>query len=325
MHGLRESYIDALLEQLSFQIQLYDIKKFKTVYIGGGTPSTLSINQLQKLANFIFPLLEIDAEATIEANPNSATFEWLSAVKQMGFNRLSLGVQSFDNQKLKFLGRNHSNEIAIKSLEIANQVGFKNINLDLIYNTAFDSKEIIENDINIALTMPINHISFYSLTIEEGTVFEKIGEKSFENIEETEYFFEKINSKFAQYEISNFGAESKHNFGYWNGENYLGVGSGAVGFWQNQRIYPDRDVNKYISNPTKFEIENLSQSDLRFEKLFLGFRSKIGVLKNELLYNEIQIAETFVSENILTFSNGRYFNKNFLLADELALRIFKEN
>ncbi len=222
------------------------------------------------------------------------------------------------------MGRNHSGKNAIESIEKSFKVGFKNINIDIIYNTAVDSRKLLEKDTNIALNLPINHISAYSLTIEDNTIFGDRGEKSFENLEDTEWLFNKISQKFEQYEISNFGNESKHNLGYWQGDNYLGIGSGAVGFWENHRIYPHRDVAKYIANPIDFQIEKLSENDLRFEKLFLGFRSKVGVLKNILSDNEIKIANMLVQENILKFIENRYINKNYLIADELALRIFKE-
>jgi oxygen-independent coproporphyrinogen-3 oxidase len=303
---------------LEFEISRYQISNFKTVYIGGGTPSTLSPKLLEK----VFAKIPKGAsEITVEANPNSASLEWLREIKNFGATRISLGVQSFDSEKLKFLGRNHSKKDAILSLESASKVGFKDINLDLIYNTAIDSKELLSRDLEIAFSLSQNHMSLYSLTIEENTLFENSPEKSVENLENTKTLFEKVSEKFPQYEISNFGKPSLHNLGYWNSENYIGVGSGAVGFWKDRRFYPERDVKRYIENPLYRKEEILSKADLKFEKLFLGFRSKVGVSEKILSKEESRKADFLVSEKILRKENGRYFNLNFLLADEVTLKI----
>ncbi|EJF06647.1 putative oxygen-independent coproporphyrinogen III oxidase [Thiovulum sp. ES] len=311
----KERYFDALSKQLEFDTQKFEVSKFKTIFIGGGTPSTVESKFYEKL----FSKLDLSetVEITVEANPNSANENWLREMKNLGVNRLSLGVQSFQTEKLKYLGRHHSGKRAKDILEKANKVGIERISLDLIYGTKFDNREFLEKEISELENLPIDHLSLYSLTIEEGTPFQKIGEKNFENISETEWLLEKISEKFPQYEISNFGNPSIHNLGYWGGENYLGLGSGAVGFWNDFRYYPERNPQKYIENPFDREIEKLSENDLFFEKLFLGFRSKIGVSKNDL---DLKILDLLLEKGIVLEKENRIFNKNYLLADEVALK-----
>ncbi len=319
LHYLQNRYIDVLLHQLDFEIERFQIEKFQSIYIGGGTPSTLSIKNIEKLFSKLSKYITPETEITIEANPNSANRDWLSAIYQLGINRISLGVQSFNDKKLKFLGRNHSKNQAIRAVENSYSVGFKNINIDLIYNTSIDNLELIQTDIDTLFSLPISHTSLYSLTIEEETPFANMKRVQREDIELTKYIIQRVDSKFPQYEISNFGTPSKHNLGYWQGKNYIGIGSGAVGFLKNQRFYPNRDVEKYIANPLDIEIERLTESDLKLEKLFLGFRSMVGVAKEILNRCEIEKADILVEHGKLRFENGSYFNSDYLIADEVAL------
>jgi oxygen-independent coproporphyrinogen-3 oxidase len=320
-HDLKERYITSLLQQLDFEIERFKVDNFSSIYIGGGTPSTLKISQVERIFRKISPFLKSNIEITIEANPNSADEVWLREVRNLGVNRLSLGVQSFDREKLKFLGRSHSPESALKSVENGRKAGFSRINIDLIYNTSFDNRELLERDMKIVDNLEIDHLSLYSLILEDGTPFQSREDFLKENLEDTEWLFRRVGERFTQYEISNFGNPSKHNLSYWKGANYLGVGSGAVGFLDDRRLYPNRNLEEYIENPLKIDEEILTDSDLHFEKLFLGFRSKIGVSKEILTSSEIEICELLKSEKILEFRNNRYFNKNYLLADEVALRV----
>jgi len=323
LHHTQNRYLDSLIQQFNFEIQRFKIAKFSTIFIGGGTPSTLSTDNLEKLFSVISPYISDSTEITIEANPNSASEKWLKTAKKVGINRISFGVQSFNNEKLKFLGRNHSKDMAIQSVQNAKQIGFQNINIDLIYDTAVDSRELLNSDIEIAENLPISHISLYSLTLEENTPFENREDVKTENIENAKWIIQRVSQKFPQYEISNFGKISEHNFGYWQGKNYIGLGSGAVGFLKNQRFYPQTDVEKYIQNPLDIRVEDISDDDLKFEKIFLGFRSNAGVSKSILNKTEIENAEFLVQKNILKFESDKYFNLNFLLADEVALQINK--
>jgi oxygen-independent coproporphyrinogen-3 oxidase len=266
-----------------------------------------------------------DIEITTEANPNSASKEWLEGMKSLGVNRVSFGVQSFNENKLKELNRSHSPNDAITAIKNAKNIGIKNISLDLIYNYKGDTKELLLNDINQAFNLPINHISAYELTIEENTHFYKTP-KVAQNNEELAFFVNKEIEKrgFNAYEISNFGSyQSKHNKGYWELKDYIGIGSGAVGFKEDRRFYTQKNIDKYIENPLEIEIEILSKEDILTEKIFLGLRSSIGINKNILDTNMIQKADFLVKKSKLKYENNRYYNLDFFISDEIALYILE--
>lgn len=242
---------------------------------------------------------------------------------ELGVNRISFGVQSFNDEKLKTLGRAHNTIHALNAIHNAQKIGFKHLSIDLIYGVAGDTKELLQNDITHAFSLPIDHISLYSLTIEEHTAFEKTPQLAQEELELTQWLFEKIASQgFEQYEISNFGkSKSIHNLGYWEGKNYIGLGAGAVGFLDNCRFYPSVDIDYYIEHPLEISEEFLDEKALKSEKLFLGFRSCIGVDEKILTKNQLKTAQLLCDEKMLRHHDGRYFNPNFLLADEIALRV----
>ena len=307
--------MQALIVQLQHDIKQYEIDSFKTVYIGGGTPSTIKPALFEEFFAVVAPYLSKETEITIEANPNSATFEWLKAMRDFGANRISFGVQSFDDRKLAFLGRAHRAEDAIKAVENAQKAGFEHINIDLIYETVFDDESFLKKEVDQALQLPIDHISAYALILEENTPFAKKNE--YKSKDDTQGYLLKELIPFEQYEVSNFGHyKSRHNLGYWKLEPYLGVGAGAVGFIGNRRYYPTTDLKAYIANPLKRSHEKLDQNDLRLEKIFLGLRSIVGVEKNLVDATKAQI---LIDEGKLELKGDRLYNKNYFLADEIAL------
>ncbi len=320
---LKDDYIRALEVQLDYELKRFKVTKnsIESVFIGGGTPSTIEPKLYKNIFKRIKPYLNPHAEITSEANPNSATKEWLLGMWVLGVNRISFGVQSFDEQKLKLLNRNHSPKQAKDAIAHAKEVGFENISLDLIYATLGDTKELLQNDINIAKNLPINHLSAYALTIEEGTPFEKKPQMSKEKLSLTNWLFDEIAAcGFCQYEISNFGSyQSKHNLGYWQYKNYIGLGSGAVGKLNTTRYYPTTIVENYIDNPLDVKTETLSKNDIKIEKIFLGFRSNVGVNENILNKDEQKKAKILVDEKKLHFKNGIFYNNDYLLADEITL------
>ena len=320
---LKSAYMRALEKQLEHELKRFNAstKSIKTIFIGGGTPSTVEAKLYKPIFDLLFPYLDENIEITSEANPNSATNDWLSSIYNLGVNRISFGVQSFDNKKLKLLNRAHNKQDAIDAIKNANSIGFKNISLDLIYATFGDTKELLKNDLNTAFSLPINHLSAYALTIEEGTPFESKPQMSKENLELTSWLFDEIKSNgFKQYEISNFGNyKSSHNLGYWEYEDYIGLGSGAVGKLKSQRFYPTIIIEDYIKNPLESRVEELSEKDKKIEKLFLGFRSCVGVNLNILNEYEKKQASILVKEKKLTLKNNILYNFDYLLADELAL------
>jgi len=320
---LKEKYISALIKQLEHELKRFHTKKHSidTLFIGGGTPSTISPELYKPLFEKIRPYLSEDAEITSEVNPNSATHHWLKGMKELGVNRLSFGVQSFDDNKLKTLNRAHSSTQAKETIKLAYELGFENISLDLIYATCGDTKELLQNDIDEAFKLPINHISTYALTIEEGTAFESKPQMSKESLELTFWLFEEISKHgFEQYEISNFGSyKSRHNLGYWQYKDYIGLGSGAVGKKDNERFYPISDIDAYIDDPLNIQSETLEPNDIKIEKIFLGLRSIIGVDINILDSKELEKANILLKEKKLYKKNEVFYNTDYLLADEIAL------
>ena len=326
---LKHEYMNALKKQLKNDLENYVInhnKKIETVFIGGGTPSTIKAFEYEEIFQMIKPYLEEFAEITTEANPNSASYEWLQSMKNLGVNRVSFGVQSFDNDKLKFLGRAHNSNSAIKAIQNAKEIGFKGINCDIIYGVQNDTMESLKKDFDTAFSLPITHLSAYSLTIEEGTKFFDRSSVKIDDEELSYEIFDYINKNgFHQYEISNFAknkeSESKHNYGYWQHKEYLGVGAGAVGYINQERHYPFKSIEEYINNPLFFDVEKIDLDDVKIEKILLGFRSLNGVEISLFNEEEMKKIDDLIQYNKVYIENDRVFNKNFLLSDELALYI----
>lgn len=321
--------MNALKKQLRNNLDNYVIKhnkKIETVFIGGGTPSTIKPSEYEEIFEMIKPHLEEFAEITTEANPNSASYEWLQSMKNLGVNRVSFGVQSFDNDKLKFLGRAHNSNSAIKSIQNAKEIGFKGINCDIIYGVQNDTMESLKKDFDTAFSLPITHLSAYSLTIEEGTKFFDRSSVKIDDEELSYEIFDYINKNgFHQYEISNFAknkeSESKHNYGYWQHKEYLGVGAGAVGYINQERHYPSKSLEEYIQKPLDYEIEEIDLNDVKTEKILLGFRSLNGVEISLFNEEEMKKIDDLIKYDKVYMEENRIFNKNFLLSDELALYI----
>jgi oxygen-independent coproporphyrinogen-3 oxidase len=313
----------SLQQQLSYELERFEAKEnsIETIFIGGGTPSTVSPELYKPIFKLLKPFMQKDIEITSEANPNSATYEWLEGMKKLGINRISFGVQSFDAEKLKLLNRAHTPQMAREAILNAKKIGYENLSLDLIYATLGDTKKLLENDIEIAFSLPINHLSAYALTIEEGTAFESKPQMSSEQLELTSWIFETISQKgFPQYEISNFGKyRSSHNLGYWEYKDYMGVGAGAVGKLGETRFYPETIIEKYIENPLAIKEEKLNAEDIKIEKFFLGMRSCIGIRADIMSSSEKKQAEVLVQEKKLYREDGVYFNPDYLLADEITL------
>lgn len=315
----------ALSTQLEFELKRFNAapNTITSLFIGGGTPSTVEPKLYKKIFRTLKPYFADEIEITSEANPNSATLEWLGGMYELGVNRISFGVQSFDDKKLKILNRAHNSVQAKTAILNAKAVGFENISLDLIYATLGDTKELLKNDLITAFSLPINHLSAYALTIEEGTPFEKKPHMSNERLNLTSWLFKNISDfGFLQYEISNFGSyKSIHNLGYWEYKDYIGLGSGAVGKLNLERYYPLTAIEEYIKEPLNIRTEQLTLEDKKIEQIFLGLRSCVGVSKNILNNNELAKAKLLADEKKLIFDNDTFYNKNYLLADEIALFI----
>lgn len=291
----REKYVTAIKKELDLRIDYLPLNtKIETVYFGGGTPSMLSAEQLSDVLNHIKQIYNVtdNAEITIEGNPDDLCIDFLESIKKGGFNRLSMGVQTFNDKRLKFLCRRHTADIAKKSVENARKVGFDNISIDLMYGFPEESLADWISDINQALLLAPEHISAYSLMYEEGTQLYKMLESgSIKEIDEDvslkmyNLLIERLQSSgYEHYEISNWGKKgmhSRHNSSYWEGIPYLGVGAGAHSFDGNSRQWNPNSLEEYIagivSNNPIFEKEELTPNQRYNEMVMTGLRTAKGI------------------------------------------------
>ena len=279
-----EELVDNYLSELEKEIKTnYKGETLKTIYIGGGTPSSLNIKQLNKLLNIIKIFkLEKDYEFTVECNIENITKEKLELLYKNKVNRLSVGIQTFNEKYLKFLNRNHTKEEIKEKINLAKTIGFKNINIDLMYAFPDETLEELESDINEFLKLDIEHISTYSLIIEPHT---KLYIDKIENIDEDldrkmyDLICKKLN-KYNHYEISNFGKEgyeSVHNLTYWNNENYYGFGLGASGYINNTRYDNTKNINEYLKGNYIKNKEVLTKNIEIENEFILGLRKIKGI------------------------------------------------
>lgn len=330
MFHLKKEYMESLKKQLKHDLEnnLSSDEKLETVFIGGGTPSTIKHEEYKEVFDILKPYISKDTEITTESNPNSATKQWLQGMKDLGVNRVSFGVQSFDDIKLKKLGRAHNSKGAITAIQNAFCIGFNSINCDIIYGVNGDTFESLKTDFETIFSLPITHLSAYSLTLEEGTKFFNNTKIKIDDEELSYKIFTYLEKNgFKQYEISNFSKgksfESKHNYGYWQHKEYLGVGAGAVGCIKKQRYYPKKDLYEYISSPLDYETEDLSNDDIKVEKILLGLRCSNGFEINILNRKELERTKELIEEDKLVLKDEIVLNKNFLLSDEIALYILE--
>lgn len=308
----REKKIDRYLQALEQEFALLrqrvlpkdnarDIEgKFapRTIYIGGGTPTALNANQMKKLLEIVQKYVTVAKaeEFTVEMNPGTVDREKLLLLQQAGINRLSVGVQSFDDHCLQKIGRIHTAQDAVNTIELAHNLGFGNISLDLIYGLPQQDMEILTKSVERALTLPVQHISIYGLQLEEGTAFQRMadmGKLQLPTDELVEVMYDYIVGKlpeagYQRYEISNYalpGYESKHNLSYWQDVEYLGLGSGAHSYWQGTRYENPIGIDDYISVLEAGRLsatleEQVDRQAHMEEYCFLGLRTAAGIDKN---------------------------------------------
>ncbi len=282
-----KAYIDELLKEYDS----YDISSLKTLYIGGGTPSVLPADQLEKLLTHLTKKLDLEEleEFTVEANPSDLTDEVLAVLANSPVNRISLGVQSFDDKLLKKIGRTHTEAQVYSSIERLRTVGFENITIDLIYGLPNQTMEMVERDVQKFLELDLPHVALYSLILEDHTVFmnrQRRGRLRLpsddRNADMYEYIIEMLTSKgYSHYEVSNFGKigyESKHNMTYWDNAEYYGIGAGASGYLDGIRYKNHGPVHHYLREENKRVNEEILTRKQRIEEeMFLGLRKKNGV------------------------------------------------
>ncbi|MBC1473598.1 oxygen-independent coproporphyrinogen III oxidase [Listeria grandensis] len=292
-----DEYVDLLIKEMEMVTDKQSMDPVETVFVGGGTPTTLTEAQLAKLCSAIlriFPIAE-GAEFSFEANPGDLSLSKLQVMKDHGVNRLSMGVQSFNNVLLKKIGRIHTVDDVYQSVNNAKQVGFENVSIDLIFSLPGQTEADFEDTLTKALALDLPHYSAYSLIIEPKTIFYNLmqkgklllpGEDAEANMYETLMnTMEKYGRK--QYEISNFAKpdfESKHNIVYWSNEHYYGFGAGAHGYVGENRYANYGPLKKYMQPLQNNELPIFQQKELTLkekmeEEMFLGLRKVAGVDK----------------------------------------------
>ena len=298
-------YLRKLREEI---LDIYDNEEVKSIYIGGGTPSSLSIKEV----NYLLEMLNIfnktpDCEITFECNLEDIQDELLKILKSFGVNRLSLGIQSFDEQNLCLLGRHHTYEEALEKMKKIRAYGFENVNLDLIYAIPTETIKKVKEDVKKFLKLNPDHISTYSLMIEQNTLLWVNGIHPIkEELDEEMYkIICKILKKkgYIHYEVSNFakkGYESKHNLTYWNNEEYYGFGLSASGYIDQIRYTNTKNLTKYLKGEYKGVEEILSKKDIMDTEIMVGLRKLKGICISEFEEKyQVKLEETYPIKPLL--------------------------
>ena len=313
MLNKREEYVQAVIREAEQRIT--NDAHIHTIYFGGGTPSMLSVDQLTRVLKAIHPSKA--KEITIEANPGDLNVEKLSALRQAGFNRLSIGVQSFRDEELRFLGRRHTAEEARQAVRWAQEAGFENISIDLMYALPNQTMASWQYSIGEALKLNVQHISCYCLTYEPDTQLDRLVREgqvkpADEETENSMYdvLCEVLKSNgYTHYEVSNFarpGYYSQHNSSYWNNTPYIGLGAGAHSYDGRTRRANTADLSAYLkrvsSGEQYWEEERLTEEQKHMEQIMLGLRTNEGICPSE---ETLRKAKMFLENGQLGLKDGR--------------------
>ena len=330
-----ETYVYALVQEIDlwvFEHPESTSKAIDTIYFGGGTPTELSIQQLQMILDKIKNTFTItdDCHMTIESNPGEVDLSYLTKLVKLGFNRISFGVQTFDDKLLTMLHRSHNGEQAKQAVYDAKEAGFTDINIDLIYGLPRQTLEDIQYNLDIVKDLPINHISTYGLQVEVGTYLYHLVQKNLisipsETIDESMYDMMMDGLKalgFERYEISNFAkanSYSRHNLKYWHYIDYLGFGAGAHSFYDGVRRSNNRNVMPYIQSVDRYIMPTIDTETITLERAqedfcFLALRTKWGLDERKFedkfgvsVHNLFGTTlEDLVSKDLLEYQSGSY-------------------
>lgn len=295
----REDYVRALIGEIQSSGGISDEYQVDTIFLGGGTPSLLQANQMTRIMEAVYQTFQVnkEAEITIEVNPGTVDNQKLRSYKEMGINRISFGLQSTDDTELAALGRIHTYQEFLESYRMAREIGFANINIDLISGIPKQTYKSWKENLKAAAALSPEHISAYSLIVEEGTLFYTMHENGALDLpteEEERLMYEQTapyleEQGYRQYEISNYakpGMECRHNCRYWERKDYLGLGIGAASLIHETRFSNTEDIQDYLSNSQNLRavrknIETLDRKAQIEEYLFLGLRMNCGISKTE--------------------------------------------
>ena len=330
-----ETYVYALVQEIDLWVSEHPESKERsidTIYFGGGTPTELSIQQLQMIIDKIKSIFTIDENChmTIESNPGEVDLQYLTKLVKLGFNRISFGVQTFDDKALTMLHRSHNGEKAKQAVYEAKEAGFTDINIDLIYGLPRQTLEDIQHNLNIVKDLPINHISTYGLQVEVGTYLYHLVQKNLisipsESMDESMYDTMMAGLKelgFERYEISNFAkgnSYSRHNLKYWHYIDYLGFGAGAHSFYDGIRRSNNRNVMPYIQSVDRYTMPTIDTETITVERAqedfcFLALRTKWGLDEQKFEKRfDVSVHDLFGTtikaldrKGLLTYQNGSY-------------------
>ncbi|MEK3890669.1 radical SAM family heme chaperone HemW [Bacillus sp. FSL K6-3431] len=331
-----DEYIDLLIKEFEIAVNQQPFQQLETIFVGGGTPTALNEKQLETLCRGIVKHLPLEnGEFTFEANPGDMSIEKLQILADHGVNRLSFGVQAFNDELLAKIGRAHRVKDVYTTIERAQKVGFSNISIDLIYALPTQTIDDFHATLVAALALDLPHYSSYSLIVEPKTVFYNLMRKGKLHLPgqdaETEMFgmlMEEMGKKgLSQYEISNFskpGFESRHNLVYWNNEEYYGFGAGAHGYVNGNRYSNAGPIKKYmeplqVGRLPVFEKNEVTKKEMMEEEMFLGLRKTSGVhmghFKEKYAVDPLDIFASSISE---------MKNKNLLKIEGDSLRLTKK-
>ena len=294
LYNIKGEYANAVCKEVVMRKNYAGGEEINTIYFGGGTPSTLPIELLQQICDTIYTNHKVNknAEVTIECNPDDLTPEFLDKLKKLPFNRISMGIQSFDDTQLKRLGRRHNADKARQAVQNARIAGYNNISIDLMFALPGSTAQSWRNDLESAIALKPDHLSAYNLMYEEGTAlykslmkgeFNELSEE--ENIEQFRMLIEKMKeAEYRHYEISNFaipGKESRHNSSYWNDTIYIGCGAAAHSYNGVSREWNIADTKEYIkgieSGKRIYEIENLTEEEQYNDTILTRLRTADGI------------------------------------------------
>ena len=325
----KAAYINALCRELDQRKSYLEGEKIETIYLGGGTPSQLEAKDFEQIFQALYRLYEIspEAEITIEANPDDLTDEYVGMLRTFPFNRLSMGIQTFQEDILRLLHRRHTAQQAVEAFNRCRKAGFTNISIDLMYGLPGETLQTWETDLRQAVSMKPEHISAYHLIYEEGTVLWKLREQHrVEEVDEdlsvslfTQLIHKLKDNGYQHYEISNFclpGMHSRHNSSYWTGKKYLGCGPSAHSYNGISRQWNVASLDRYIeqvnNGQTYFEVEDLDlytrYNDFVITTIRTMWGMQLDTLKEqfgEKLYNYcLRMAQPHLSQGTLELSNN---------------------
>ena len=313
-----ESITDKWLTQITNEVNEISSNKLDTLYIGGGTPTSLHYAQLEQLL-ILLSKFNVAKEYTIEINPETLDVKKAMLLSKYGVNRASIGVQSFNDELLKLMGRSHTADDISKCLQILNDLGITNISIDLMYGLPTQTLDMLKADLLYAVTLPIEHVSIYSLTIEPNSKFGRTNVQQIDNELETSMYELAISILtsygFEQYEISSFAKNksySKHNKMYWHYEDFYGVGLGASGKIGNIRYTNKYDFTAYFDGENSKEIVELSKEDMMFEYIMMGLRVNEGIcielfeklFEVDFIIHYQKAIDSNVSKGLIVIENG---------------------